>query len=836
MSPGFLPFQNRIIFIAGGVILFLVLITLLLLVLRALLQKKHLLPSIYQRAFLLVRIPKEQKDSQEIHSNTPQYLKNQIALAEGLFTSLGGLRAQRGIRAMLFGRNDHFTFEIVSFRGLISFYISTPKRLQSYTQQMILAQYPEAELTEVPPYNIFHPQGKQKGCVIVFEREYIFPVRTYLKMDIDPLEAILNSLNKIAEHDGAAIQIVARSAKKSWHRWGYKAAQEMQKGTKISYAVSKTASGLTLGKLINFFSTSSSKKIPDNRESQKPPQLTPMAQETIKMLEEKTSKAGLETNIRIVVSARDERYAQYYLDGIIESFNQFSFYQFGNRFRPKKTSLPQLIEAFTYRQFTPKTRLILNAEEMASLFHLPTAVTEVPNIHWLLAKRLPAPAHIPKAGLLLGENVFQEVATPIYMKEDDRRRHMYIIGMTGTGKSTLIENLAVQDIHRGHGVAVVDPHGTLIENLLGTIPKKRIEDVVLFDASDTERPIGLNMLDAENPQQADLAIQEMIAIFYKLVTDPAMIGPMFEHNMRNAMLTLMADRSNPGTLVDIPRIFTDPDFQKMKIRHVDDPLVKNFWEKEMKKTSDFHKSEMLGYLISKVGRFVENSLVRNIIGQKKTSINLREIMDNRKILLVNLSKGKIGEINSSLLGLILVSKLQMAALARADMPEEQRNDFYLYIDEFQNFITNSISVILAEARKYKLNLILAHQYLAQLSGGGIEGKTENTKVRDAVFGNVGTMICFRIGVEDAEVFAKQLAPNVSQYDLMNIEKYNAYIRLLIDNQATKTFSMRTLPPFKGNPETANMVRSLSRMKYGRNRQKVEREIQESIAFIEQDHS
>jgi type IV secretory pathway TraG/TraD family ATPase VirD4 len=383
--------------------------------------------------------------------------------------------------------------------------------------------------------------------------------------------------------------------------------------------------------------------------------------------------------------------------------------------------------------------------------------------------------------------------------------------------------MVIQDIQNGEGVAVVDPHGDFVEHVLANIPKERVDDVIVFDPSDADRPIGLNMLEAKDEAQKDFAVQEMIAIFYKLFP-PEMIGPMFEHNMRNVMLTLMADIKNPGTIAEIPRMFTDPDFQKVWLAKLKDPVVRAFWEKEMAKTSDFHKSEMLGYLISKVGRFVENEMMRNIIGQTHSGFDVREIMDKKKILLVNLAKGRTGEVNANLLGLIIVSKLQMAALGRADLPEEQRHDFYLYIDEFQNFITDSIATILSEARKYRLCLNIAHQYVSQLVQG------QDTKIRDAVFGNAGTMIAFRIGVDDAETMAKEFAPVFNEYDVINVEKYTAYIKLLIDNTASKAFNMQTIPPRKGDLEMAQAIKQLSRLKYGRDRRVVEAEIMERTAL------
>jgi hypothetical protein len=513
--------------------------------------------------------------------------------------------------------------------------------------------------------------------------------------------------------------------------------------------------------------------------------------------------------------------AQAHLREIIDSFSQYTLYEYGNGFVRKDVwSKDKLITDFIYRNFDERARLVLNAEEMASVFHFPLPTTETPNIRWLQARKAPAPTNMPTAGLILGRNIYRGVETVVRIKPGDRRRHVYTIGKSGVGKSVLLSNMIIQDIQNGEGVGVVDPHGDLINAVLPHIPKERAKDVIVFNPSDMERPIGLNMLEAKTPEEKDFAVQEMIAIFYKLFP-PEMIGPMFEHNMRNVMLTLMEDEQFPGSIAEIPRMFTDPAFQKVKVAKVKDPVVRAFWEKEMAKTSDFHKSEMLGYLISKVGRFVENVMMRNIIGQGKSGFDFEDVMNNRKILLVNLSKGTTGEVNSNLLGLIIVSKLQMAAMKRAVLPESQRNDFYLYLDEFQNFVTDSIATILSEARKYRLDLTIAHQYISQLVR-----ENNDTRIRDAVFGNVGTMVAFRVGVEDAETLAQEFAPVFNEYDTINVEMYTANVKLLIDNASSKPFNMQTYPPQPGDPQMAKAVFELSRLKYGRERRIVEAEILE----------
>ena len=806
-------------FIIGALAVLAVLFAVILLFLiRAILQTSGYIASAFQKTVIAVLVPKEAADLAEKEATIDE-LRNQIAIAEGWLSTFGGLRAQRGLKPWFFGRSDHFSLEIICQQGEISFYVSVPHYLKDNMEQQILAQYPEAHLEEVQDYNIFSPQGEISAGYLKFTRAYIFPIKTYKTLNSDPLNAVTNSLSKIDKQDGVAIQIICRSAKKQWHKKGSQVAVDMQKGKTLEAAMAK--GGLNFSAIFDLFRAKTAEQA--QQEKNKPQRtLSPMEQELVKGLEEKTSKAGLDCNVRIVASAKTKAKADSYLDNVVSSFSQFNFYQYGNSFKFFPDSSVKMINDFIYRHYRERQKAILNVEELTSLYHFPTPFLDTPNIKWLLAKKLPAPGNLPQAGLLLGENFYRGIKTDIYLQPDDRRRHMYIIGMTGTGKSVLMSNLAIQDIKNGQGVCVIDPHGSLVEDILPQIPKERAEDVIYFNPADIDRPIGLNMLEAQTPEQQDFAIQEMIAIFYKLVTDPSMIGPMFEHNMRNAMLTLMADTEHPGTIAEIPRIFTDKEFQKYKLSKVTDPMVRSFWEQEMAKTSDFHKSEMLGYLISKVGRFIENAMIRNIIGQPKSGFSFREAMDQKKILLVNLAKGTTGEVNSNLLGLIIVAKLQMAALTRTDIPEEQRHDFYLYIDEFQNFITERVATILAEARKYKLNLILAHQYIGQLTeGSGPEGKSYGSKIKDAIFGNVGTMVSFRIGPEDAELIAKQMAPVVSEYDLINIERFNAYIRPLIDNQPLKAFNLKTLAPVKGDLAAASAIKELSRQKYGQDRKAVE---------------
>lgn len=763
---------------------------------------------------LRVSLPKEAPESAQGQRDW----RETLATYETLFTTLGGVTYRPGSKfgeawwQFWYGRHDHIALEMVAMNGQIYFYLVAPRALRQLLELQILAQYPKAQIEEAEDYNIFGANSFVQGTALKLTKSSMFPIRTYKKLDSDPLSGITMALSKVQPGEGAVIQISIRPKRRGWERAALRRAKEMhERGS-----TKRSGSSSGLGFLTSSMQTSDPYK---QQRMTGPTMLTPQEQEVIKSLEEKAGKPGFETNIRIVTSSPNERNARVHLENIVNAFTQFHAPESGTTFkRGKVEKSGRVIWDTIWRNFN-QTTMVLNTEEINSIYHFPLSTMETPNIAWLAAQQAAAPVALPTEGLTLGHNIYRGQDLVVKIKTGDRRRHVYVVGTTGVGKSNLLANMAIQDITNGEGVCVVDPHGDLIQDVLERIPSARMHDVIVFSPADLDRPMGLNMLEAHTPQERDAAAQEMVAIFMKLFP-PEMIGPMFEHNMRNAMLTLMEDEEAPGTIADIPRLFTDKAFQQYKVTKVKDPVVRAFWEKEMAKTSDFHKSEMLGYLISKVGRFVENSMMRNIIGQPKSAFNFRKIMDEKKILLVNLSKGQVGEVNAFLLGLIIVSKLQMAALSRSDIPEDQRQDFYLYIDEFQNFITDSIATILSEARKYKLNLTMAHQYMSQLA------QNNDTKVRDAILGNVGTMAAFRIGVEDADILEKQFAPRFTAYDLVNQKKFAAYLRLLIDNTAAPPFHIETYPLPPGQPQVAEAIKQYSRLRYGKDQRMVEAEILE----------
>ncbi|MBI5037181.1 MAG: type IV secretory system conjugative DNA transfer family protein [Candidatus Kerfeldbacteria bacterium] len=784
------------------------------LLLRRHMRNERALPEALQKIVLLVTVPKESEMA--IREGQPQHeLQSMLAEAEAWFATLGGMRAQRGMTSSIAGRTDHFALEMVVSGGLISFYVVTPRYLRDYLEQQIHAQYPRAQIEPVDDFNVFTPTSTVVGTTLRFKKPFFFPIRTYRQLEVDPLQSITNVLAKIPTGESAVIQYVVRSAKGEWHDQGARVARNIHQGMSLHDAVGKHGFAAFMSAVYHTFVPKKEKQDP----YQQPRMPSSRDQEIAKSIEEKTSKAGMDVNIRIIIAAQTAQRAQAYLTGIVDAFSQYNMYEYGNGFMRKDPfKKDTLIHDYIYRRFNEKQSSLLNAEEMASVFHFPIPMTETPNIRWLQSRKAPAPLNIPNEGIVLGHSPYRGNDQLIRISRADRRRHVYTIGKSGVGKSVLLSNMIIQDIQNGEGVGVVDPHGDLISTVMEHIPKERADDVIYFNPSDMSRPVGLNMLEATTPEEKDFAVQEMVAIFYKLFP-PEMIGPMFEHNMRNVMLTLMEDTESPGTIAEIPRMFTDTAFQKYKVAKVKDPVVRAFWEKEMAKTSDFHKSEMLGYLISKVGRFVENAMMRNIIGQPRSGFNFDDVLNNRKILLVNLAKGTTGEVNSNLLGLIIVSKLQMAAMKRVSLPEDKRNDFYLYLDEFQNFVTDSIATILSEARKYRLCLTMAHQYTSQLVR-----ENNDSRIRDAVFGNAGTMIMFRVGVEDAETFAKEFDPVFNEYDIINVDMYTALVKLLINNTASKPFTMQTYPPQPGNSALAQQIIELSRMKYGRDQASVEQEI------------
>ncbi len=765
-----------------------------------------------------IRLPRELEVAEK-KTTANQYLRETIGKMESVISYIGGLRAQRGFVSWLKGRSDIFSLEIVAHNGVINFFMITPVGWGGYLEKQIHALYPDAEIIRIKDYNIFGKASHISAGYLVTRHRFFLPIKTYIKQDADPINSILNVMTKLGTGESLAIQYTIRSAHRAWHK-------KVKKIVRMAHKNSSLDSALRSHKLLRALDSATSFSKKNNKNMNEPmKRLSAMEEEIVKGMEEKNSKAGLDVNIRIVASSPDKNNAEHHLNEAVSSFSQYNFYSYGNSFvdSPIRTYEHQTIKAFIYRLFDERYACLLNTEELASLYHFPLSTAEMPNLDWLESKHGSAPVDLPTEGLLLGYNNYRNIKKEIRIKEADRLRHMYMIGKSGAGKSFLLANMAIQDIVSGHGVCVLDPHGDLIDDILLHVPPERAGDVILFAPADTTRPMSLNLLefDPHYPEQKSFVINEMIGIFDKLYDLKATGGPIFEQYMRNAMLLIMAHPESGSTLMEIPKVLADAEFRKLKLAHCSDPTVIDFWVKEAEKAGgDAALANVVPYITSKLTSFISNDMMRPIIGQQKSSFNMRQVMDENKILLVSLPKGLVGEMNSYLLGMILVGKILMAALSRADQAKENRKNFYLYIDEFQNFTTASITQVLSEARKYGLGLTLAHQYIGQLTKGN------DTSIKDAVFGNVGTTVSFKVGPEDAEFLAKLYEPDFEETDLINVEKYTAFVRLLVDNMNVRPFTMETPFPLVGHeyPNNIAKIKEYSRLRYGRDRQVVEAEI------------
>jgi len=806
------------------IISFILIVILAYIILELLLshKKNREIDTVLATKVFLVALPKEGPPKVEGENEPPKDFRQLIAIAEQMFVSLGSLYIA-DIKNKILKEQEQISFEIIAKDGLISFYVACPRMLASMLEKQIQGSYPTARIEQVRMPNIFLSSSKQKlqavSAQIKLAKKFVLPIKTYMYLESDPLNGLTNSMSKLGENSAASFQMIIRPTGHEWRGASMVASRKIQEG-KTSVASDKfamKAMNASMGAITNAVHGTSSENPNQPKDLKTPPQYSPMQENLMKALNDKASKNGFEVVMRVVATAPDILTAQSHLQTVTSSFSQFGSPEINN-FKISKGNAATLRD-FVLRRFSGK-KFILNTEELATVWHLPNYNIDTPNIHWLMAKELPPPTNLPQEGTVLGKSVYRAVENLVKIKPEDRRRHIFMIGKTGVGKTTLFTNAIEQDIREDKGCCFIDPLGDAIEDILGKIPENRYEDVILFDPSDTQYPSGLNLLEWKNPEERDFLIQETIQIFYKLF-DPGqtgIVGPQWEHWFRNAALTVM-NQPGGGTLIDIARIFTDDAYRTKVTSYVTDPIVKSFWTQQLAKTADFHKSEMYNYFISKFGRFMTNDLMRNIIGQKKSSFDIRQAMDSGKILLINLSKGKIGEVNSNLLGMIVVSKIQMAAFSRADISEEERHDFYLYVDEFQNFTTDSFATILSEARKYRLNLNVTNQYIAQLT----------EKIRDAVIGNAGTLISYRIGAADAEFLVKEF-PGVLVSDMTNLDQFNTYTKLLIDGTPSKPFSMKGVKsPTASNHEIREYVRALSRHKYSKVLAAVQKEIGESLA-------
>lgn len=675
------------------------------------------------------------------------------------------------------------SLEMIATHEDIKFYICVPKKSQDFVEKQIYSVYAGADVQEVEEPNIYPEEGRAEYAWMGIKKTPHFPLKTYKEMPTDPLATITSALSKLSPGESVAIQLVLSPTDGAWA----KAGKGFVATTKKSEANPEKASYKVDGR-------------------------------QLEAIDAKSSKPGFEAAIRIVSFAPEEETAKMNLSNVKACFGQYE--SPWNKISSRKIWIKKLfLDDFIYKYpviYWHKGKTILSTDEIASIFHFPNKAIETPNIFWLKSKSAPAPTEIAEDGLYIGENHYRGTTRKFNISTKDRQRHFYIVGQTGVGKSWLLANMALQDIKAGKGVCFIDPHDTF-EMILERIPPERVEDVIYFDPGMTDRPMGFNVMECERDDQKDFVTSSIINLMYKLY-DPyktGIVGPRFEHAIRNIMLTVMAE---PGaTFIEIVRCLTDPSYVQQLLPKVNDPMVKRYWTDQIANTNEFHKSEVLDYIVSKFGRFITNTMMRNIIGQSTSSFNFRRAMDEGKILIINLAKGSIGEENSAFLGLVLIPKILIAAMSRQDTPEPLRKDFYLYVDEFQNFATQDFAVIMSEARKYHLNLTVGNQFISQM----------DDEIKNAVFGNVGSICSFRVGISDASFLVNQFRPEFSEHDLLNLPIGHTYLKTMVKGVPQPPFSLNiTADEIKrpGNPELAAMVKKLSGLKYGRPKEIVESEI------------
>ncbi len=798
---------------------------------------KNNLERSFNMVFLDIRVPKkESKEDREVEGEAFSNQRDFKEICGGIMTqfyeSLHSIYTREWYK--VFKSQDFLSFEYAVIDGIVHFYLVCPRDLLPIIEKQLTAFYPEAYVEQVEDYNIFQPKGKVVSTYIVPLKKYWYPIKGYTRMNSDPINGIINSLSKIQEDEGAAVQIMIRPKKDNWQKKGRAEANKIFQNKKSGgFAIYNPISWFTA-----FFDLLFRHENLGMAQQDASERTTPVTDEEVKAMEEKNSTIGFETIIRLVSSSKSKREAMTNLIAMRGAFNQYNTSNGNQLDYTRWHNERHLITNYIFRNFRRgfnqwmfRQRMIFSAEELASVFHVPNIrFNKYPCIAWQNFKIAPAPPNIPTEGILLGHNVYRGTKKEIRMKNEDRFRHFYVIGQTGTGKSSTLQVMIRQDLKNGAGICVVDPHGSLIDDIIPFVPRERADDVIYFDPADLERPLGLNILEGDSWEEKELVALDAMNIMIKLF-DEEVFGPRIQDYFRNGVLTLMSDPAG-ASITDVVRLFTDDDYAKLKRQHVTNPIIASFWDHQMAKTGAREKQEMIPYFAAKFGQFVTNSMMRNIIGQTRSAFDFAKAMQENKIILMNLSKGTVGEINSKLLGLIIVQKIQMAALKRQKMPKDERQDFFLYIDEFQNYVTDSIEVILSEARKYRLGLTIAHQYLAQLEQDG-GGKKKGANLKDAVFGNVGTIMAYKIGAQDAEFMAKEMAPVFSDQDLINQDKFKGVMKLSIDTQPSRPFSIVPVNPYleEGDKEAAEAYKQLSRLKYGRDRDYVEREILRRIGAV-----
>ena len=729
--------------------------------------------------------------------------------AEQMFASLHGLLGE-------FRRcEDVIGFEIVSAGDSgIRFYVVSPQHLAKFVEGQVYAQYPNADIKYVKDYTLNKKSNSSYVTTgeIEFIKDYIFPIKTFRDFEVDPLAAITGAISDLKNGESAWIQVLVRPVANFWQEESKKYITAIREGKDLDDSFIKKLSKLFAG--IGKALTTSSEEGGAKKEVIR---LAPGQEEELAQIENKMLKVGFEFVVRVVTKAENQIRSEQILRDSVASFKQFTTAHLNSfSYSLEERDAKDIYTDFVNRRLPEEIVDIMNIEELASVFHMPNISVETPNIAWSRSKKLEPPMDLPVESdygvSVFADTDYREHKIKFGIKPEDRRRHFYLLGKTGVGKSTVFKNMFIADVLRGEGACFVDPHGEAVEELLDFIPPERIDDVVYFDPTDVNNPVGFNMLELDDMSQRDLIADGVVEVFKKQFGDSW--GPRLQYILTNSVSTLLEAQNT--TLLAVIRILIDNNYRKFILKQVDDPILLQFWEEEFAQMSSNRRlvTEAVAPIQNKVGRFISSAVIRNIIGQVKSTIDLREIMDEGKILLVNLAQGKLGEETASLLGGMIITRLQSTAMERTDMPFDQRRDFYLYVDEFQNFATVSFAKILSEARKYKLNLTMTNQYIDQLP----------LEVRQAIFGNVGTLGSFVVSQSDASILENEFAPDITADDLVSLDSHAMYIKLCIDGMTSVPFSAKSLPPRYIPYGLKDRVIEASREKYSMDREVIEDKI------------
>lgn len=830
---------NSTVFV--GILVFsLIIAAVIFVVVRILKQKRK--AKEFERALkmipMLIHLPPSTDDIQGGGRDERDVNDEAISQATIMYTIISSTLKKSGMKTHVYGQK-YFSFEIVAVDGFVKYYAVVPAVLTETVKQAILTSYPTARLEETEVENIFSRDGMDDsggtedqynaenfvaGGELVMKKEVEYPILTFQEMKWDAQLALLNAFSKVRIGEGLGLQVMFRPLDSGWSKNAETKIKNIKSGKKGFGSKGSNLPTRVLYLLTDLIRAPF--EVPDEHKKDKDEQnleLSQRKQEEIQAIDVKAKFPAFECLIRIVAHSKSKARSEGLVGGVVAAFSQFDSPNSNGFKYDLSKKVDQLVTDYIFRFFpVSNKKIVLNTQELATIFHLPSQAS-IPSsgVERQMTKQVDGPASLITDGVLIGRNEYRGAVKEIRLSVNDRRRHMYVIGASGMGKSVFLKNIAYQDMVEGKGFCFIDPHGDVTEELLSMVPEDRIDDVIYFDPSDMEFPIGMNMLEAKTPEEKDFIVQEGINMLYSLY-DPGhtgIFGPRGEQMFRNAALLLMSDPKG-ATFLDIPSPFINKDLVVDKLKYVTDRDLFDYWTKEFpasQKSND--AGEVITWFASKWSPFKQNTMMKRVLGQIKSGFNIREIMDQQKILLVNLSKGKLGELNSKLLGMIFVMKFQTAAMSRVDTPEHDRKDFCLFVDEFQNFSTESFESILSEARKFRLNLIVANQFMTQLTD----------KIREGVLGNVGTIVAGRVGVTDAEMLEKVFTPVFKAEDLHKQPNHHAITTVLMNGMPSAPFTMNLPAPMgKEDRKVFESLREYSAKKYGRPGAEVDKEIDERL--------